>query len=141
MHANIHSIRCFKNMFTFCMWTNCCIFNLSAILLLIFSLSQFLIITLNSWTNDMVFLMDVFLQHMSITIYQVILVTFLEWVTSLFLSFHLRWHVRITYHLKNSSWKMDSIVITSFFSMFDSFVKDFGEKNSISCFLVVYTTY
>jgi hypothetical protein len=63
---------------------------------------------------------------------------FLEWVTSLFLS-TIGGHVRITYHLKNSSWEMDSIVITNFLSILDSFIKDFGEKNS--CLLMVYTTY
>ncbi len=123
------------------MWTNCCIFSLSVILLLIFLLSQFLILPLNSWAKNTIFLMDVFSPHMSITIYQVILVTFLEWVISLFLSLHLRWHVGITDHLKNSSWEMDSIVITSSLSMLDSFIKDFGENFSTSCFLMVYTTY
>ncbi len=66
---------------------------------------------------------------------------FLEWVTSLLLSLHLRWHVKITYHLKNSSWEVDSIVITSSLSMLDSFIKHFGENFSTSCFLMVYMTY
>ncbi len=140
MHANIHLIRCLKNVSTFCMWTNCCIFNLSAILLLIFLLSQFLILLLNSWTKNMVFLMDVFLQHMPITIYQVVLMIFWEWVTSLFLS-TIGGHVKITYHLINSTWEMDSIVITNFISMLDSFIKDVGEIFSTSCFLMVFTTY
>jgi hypothetical protein len=42
---------------------------------------------------------------------------------------------------QNSSWELDSIVITSFHSMLDSFIKKIGEFFSTSCFLMVYTTY